>query len=497
MDFLDPKKQRAHIVRLYVGYFLIGIAILFATVILLYQAYGFGLARDGEVVHNGLVFVSSQPRGAQIYLNAKPEKNTTNTKLHIPGGSYKLELQREGYHSWEKDFRLEGGVVENFEYPLLLPAEPVTTSVKEYDGLPGLSTNSPDRRWIIVQQPGNVLGFDVFDVSSPRLVKERADSISLPEDLVSQPAGGNGWKLVEWANNNRHVLLEYNTSEFKEYILLDRSEPENSINLTRLFGLEPGVSVSLKDRKFDKFYLFNEQARLLQSAALGDDPEIRIELEGALGFKAYGSDRLLYATETDAEPGMVAVMLREDDTIYKIRQVPAGGPYILDLAQFDGSWFVVAGSAASERTYVYKNPQTVRRAGTLKELVPVRTLRVTNPQFVSFSSNSQFMMVQGGAKIATYNVKKDRSYSYELNEPIDAPATNARWMDGHRLVYVSGGKLLMMDYDDSNRHSFMSMIPGSEPFFDRNYRYVYAVAPGGTPESAALTSTSLLTEADL
>ena len=63
MEYLDPKKHKAHLIRLAVGYLLIGIALILTTVILLYRAYGFGL-KNGEVIQNGLIFVSSRPNPA-------------------------------------------------------------------------------------------------------------------------------------------------------------------------------------------------------------------------------------------------------------------------------------------------------------------------------------------------------------------------------------------------------------------------------------------------
>jgi len=69
MDYLDPKKRFRHHVMLYVGYVLIGIAILIGTLVLLYQAYGFGLGKNGTVIQNGLFFFSSQPSPADIYVN--------------------------------------------------------------------------------------------------------------------------------------------------------------------------------------------------------------------------------------------------------------------------------------------------------------------------------------------------------------------------------------------------------------------------------------------
>mgnify|MGYP001267623619 CR=1 FL=1 len=71
MDFLDPKKQRQNTIVLYAGYLLIGIAIIISTIVLLYQANGYEVDTKGKLVQNGLVFFSSQPNPATIYLNDK------------------------------------------------------------------------------------------------------------------------------------------------------------------------------------------------------------------------------------------------------------------------------------------------------------------------------------------------------------------------------------------------------------------------------------------
>src|SRR5882757_4688705 len=101
MEFLDPKKQRAHLVRLFIGYFLIGTALILTTIILLYQAYGFGL-KNGKVIQNGLIYVSSNPSPADIYVNGQKRSETTNVRLLMPAGQYTFELKRNGYRSWKR-----------------------------------------------------------------------------------------------------------------------------------------------------------------------------------------------------------------------------------------------------------------------------------------------------------------------------------------------------------------------------------------------------------
>jgi Tol biopolymer transport system component len=73
--------------------------------------------------------------------------------------------------------------------------------------------------------------------------------------------------------------------------------------------------------------------------------------------------------------------------------------------------------------------------------------------------------------------------------------TRASWMDGDRLDYVSGGKLYIFDYDNTNQHLLVSASSNFEPAFSPDYRYVYEIAPTSSGQFE-LNQTSLLTAAD-
>jgi hypothetical protein len=64
-------------------------------------------------------------------------------------------------------------------------------------------------------------------------------------------------------------------------------------------------------------------------------------------------------------------------------------------------------------------------------------------------------------------------------------------MDGNRLMYVSGGKVVVFDYDHRNLQTLQDASAAYVPFFAPNYSYSYALrspAEGGKTE---FTSTSL------
>ena len=93
MDFLDPNKKRAHTIRLFVGYFLVGTAIALASLILLFQSFGYDVDRKtGKVIQNGLIFLSAHPESADVYLNGQ-RKDKTDLRLAVPAGPYSVELK--------------------------------------------------------------------------------------------------------------------------------------------------------------------------------------------------------------------------------------------------------------------------------------------------------------------------------------------------------------------------------------------------------------------
>src|SRR4029078_5340145 len=167
MDFFDPQKQKEHTIRLAVGYVVIGLVLLAATTILLYRAKGFGVDKHGQIIQNGLVFVSSHPSGADIYVNGKRYKDATNTRMDVPAGQYVVELRRDGYRPWKRGLPVGGGKVTRFDYLRLFPTTLAPVAAKSYAAPPSLFTQSVDYRWLLVATPEQN-AFDLFDLDADK-----------------------------------------------------------------------------------------------------------------------------------------------------------------------------------------------------------------------------------------------------------------------------------------------------------------------------------------
>ena len=492
MDFLDPKKQKAHDRRLALGYVLIALVLLLGTTVLLYQAYGFGIDRSGHVIQNGLVFLSSQPQGADIYVN-KEKKTQTNDRLVLPAGAYTVELKKAGYRDWKRPITIDGGSVGRFDYPFLLPATLATTTTKQFTASPLFMSQSRDRHWLLAQGT-SIDKFDLYNINvNASKTTVPITSLDVPADIYTAGTTTKAWTVMEWSDDNRHVTLrrdfEKTGQPGSEYLLFDRQDPTQSQNLTELLGVNP-TDIKMRDKKFDQYYLYDQNAQQLLTATL-KKPTPQPLLSNVLTYVNNG-DLILYATTTGAQSGKVSVKLRENDKTYDVRQLTAGTPSLLELASYGNIWYVAAGAQSENKVYVYKDPIGQLQQGNKAILVPAQILKVDTPTFVSFSKNGRFAMAQNSAHAAVYDAETDKGYAWQFKLPIDAPQTHISWMDGFRMTYITGGKVAIMDFDGTNAQQLSAANPAYLPFYNPNYNYLYTLTAQN-----ALSNTPLMVPADL
>lgn len=489
MDFLDPKKRRAHEIRLFTGYFLTGIALLLVATILFFQATGYDVDRKtGAIIQNGLVFVDAHPESATIRLNGQ-QKGQTDNRLVLPAGPYDLELRREGYRTWTKSFTLQGSTIERFVYAFLFPSKLEPKDLRALDAPAGAAMQSPDRRWLLVQQSSASNVFAMTDLNSE---EDITTTITIPAEIM--PATGQT-ELVEWSTDNRHVLVKHVADGAAQFVVIDRESPVTSVNLTTTFVGTSFDGIRLRDKKFDQYFLHDSATGSLRTAELRTRAVAPLA-NNILAFQPHGVGEVLYVTNEGAANGKVFVRLRSGSDTYTIKEANAAPKYLIDLARFDGGWYIAVGATNDPRVYIYKNPVDDLQRENADTLIPFSTLRIDNPEYLSFSANTRFIGVQSGNNFAVYDAETKRQYKYERDLPI-AAGQKATWMDGHRYAIVSQDKLYVFDFDGTNQQELVSLYGQYIPFFDRDYDFLYTLSPSvANPTSPAVVRTPMRITAD-
>ncbi len=491
MDFLDPKKKRAHRIRLYVGYFLMAVALSIGTLILLYEAFGYDVNRKtGEVIQNGLVFLETHPEPASITVNGKPE-GQTGTRLILPAGRYDIQLKRDGYRPWTRSFELEGSAIERLVYPFLFPEKLEPRDVQAYPAAPTFATQSLDRKTLLVQPTASLTRLDVIDMTGET---SPATPLALPDTLFTAAPGEHRLSLVEWSADNRHVLLKHTFGTAFEFVMVDRDEPAQSFSVNKLFNV-PITEAALVDKKFDRLHLLDANGGILRFA----DTRARtvaLVANRVRSFKSYGDNVLLYVTEEGAPADKALVNVRRSDTIYKIRDLPRSALYLTDLTKYDDRWYMAVASGSEKKAYIYEDVFEIVDQPQPRLPAPTAVLRVQQPEFLSISANSRFVGMQGGSEFAVYDAEHDRSYRYDTRLPL-AAGQKATWMDGHRYAVVSENQMFVFEYDGINMQKLVGALPDFPPFFNRDYDNLYIMGPSvAAKDKPALTRMSMRIPAD-
>ena len=490
MDFLDPRKRRAHSIRLMVAYGLVAIGIGLGGYLLLKAAEGYEVdPRTGSITQNALLFVDSRPGGADIYINDSLQSPKTSARLILPVGDYKLTIKKEGYHSWERGVTLNAKAVTRYVYPSLFPLESMIEDLKAYSKNPPLITQSPDRRWLLVQRPetsnGSVI-FDEFDTANP----DRAPkALTMPANLLTSLAGSL-LKEVEWSSDNKKLLLHHTYEGGDEFLVFRRDIAAESLNINVLFGIDP-TDAALRDKKTDQLYVFLKSGGELRIA---DTRNSRLSplLKNVLAFKSSGPNLISYVTDQNMPQGRVSARIWDGNQSYPLYSFKAGSRYLIDEAQFQGHWYYVAGSDKDERVNLYKDPLDSLKNPSVNRATPLLSLNIIGATKVSFSNNTRFVAAEAGQKLSVYDFETQNLYRYTLEPKLPDVL---RWMDGHRLIGSAGGSIFITDYDSTNQRTLVPTNFLRGGFFSPDYEQLFTTAPAKT--SAVLQRVDMRAGSDL
>lgn len=499
MDYLDPKKKRAHKQRLLIGYALFGILIAMSTVMLLFVANGYFIDRStGEIIQNGLVFIDARPAEAEIKMNGKLQRGSTDARLVIPEGEYTFELSRDGYRPWKRTITLEGGTLRRLTYARLIPNELTSAVGVTLPADPARVSQSINKRWLLISYADTNARLSLVDLDQPTL---QLQDLPLPENIV-EPVPGGVFEVVEWADDNAHALLSYGVEDgVQQYVLLDRQAPSQAQNLSRLFVV-PNLEIHLSDRKRDRFFVYDPATQLLSSATLDEGISATPFIdEQIIDFRTFASDWAVYLIASDTE-GFVDARLRRGSQDILLKAIKTDTSYDLELAKLGNVPVIAIASPVNNPVTVFYDPEKYLAENKLATVAVAATIiRVDGFVDVTISSDSSTVMAYGTDKFASYEFEDDIAYSYSLGLKVDT-ALAARWMDGQHFSFSSGGLQHMVDFDGSNLYSLVNSMPSIGSFYSEDIETMItfgaaeAAQEGSTALPARLLTTRLVTPAD-
>ncbi len=247
--------------------------------------YGRGYRPDfqtNSIKPTGLLSATSDPIGAQVYIDGAL-KTATNNSVNIEPGNYTVRITKEGYSSWEKKFRIQGEIASRTDAFLFLTnpsLSPITntgivnpimspdstrlayTVPLDYNN--GANSTTKAGLWVheLTERP---LGMNRdprhLDVSTVAFDFSKAKIIWSPDSRELMVALGNRVRLYEISRINEFedVTFTYTT------ILSDWEKEKQELNRQKLASFKPAFSdVLLTSAKIISFS--PDESKLLYEA---------------------------------------------------------------------------------------------------------------------------------------------------------------------------------------------------------------------------------------
>lgn len=206
-----PNKRKQLLISLFIIAFLV---IGTVGVILYGEGYRF-LFKQGEpqVTKTGILNITSDPTGAQIYINDAPNPTTaTNDSLNLTPGKYKVKVAKDGYTDWIKDFEIRKEEVATAEVRLF-PKAPTLQSI---------STLGIDS--VVVDPSGTKLAFKIASQSAKRNgiyivdMTSRSFPVLIGQSSSTQIADDTGnvafsQAEISWSPDGKQILARVAASE--------------------------------------------------------------------------------------------------------------------------------------------------------------------------------------------------------------------------------------------------------------------------------------------
>ena len=291
---------------------------------------------SGHWIKTGIIYVSSNPPSAQVYINGKLTTETTPTVIRdLLPGEYNLRIELNGYAPWENTIPVVDKKATSVENILLIPTH---WKIKSLSNVP--MTNLipvPGNNYMLVASDETVK--DLYILRFNRDLENKADAdIKSPssdlEPLFSEESIYRDAKLVHFyvVDNSPYFVMEVTFGDKNKYLWVDPRERQAHIE--DISDLLPSAPQKL-------FWVDNDEKNIF---AFYDNTINRINIkEKAIFPNIEAKDIPSSRNEPDAAPRISGanqtflinngntLLYRRDNDIYLIDTTPFGQPRLTNV----------------------------------------------------------------------------------------------------------------------------------------------------------------------
>jgi len=464
MDRKRAKKIRN--ARVIMTNIFMGLSVIAIVFVLMLLAMGFSFNENGSLEQSGLLQISSNPSGAVVEIDGKSQFSRTTINKMLSSGEHHIKITKSGYDTWEKDVRIDSGLLTNINWVRLFPISPATEKIASFSDF-RLISFSPDRKSLLYGEydSASLTLMNIQDENTPSKKIEIAKLLNIASKETARSAN---IKIVSWNESGDKVIMTWtDTDENVYWYLADLEKPENSINLTAKFGYTFSTILAENDSASKLWAVENGNLHLIDLGNLTIHKTIISGIESI----ANNHDTVIYVV-TDA--------LTQTRSISIFREGETGSSIVRDLTNVNvANITMTTGTYWGEDWVAYSLDKTIYLLGgkypsfdkptknPLKSILK-RDLEYA-PTIISRDTEKHIVVFSNG---------KDRTaFDFETKDYFDSSTgvtVQANWLDNYLLWYVESNKLFVQDFDGNNLRELVENVDGTLPVcLSENNRWLY------------------------
>lgn len=250
-------------------YLFAAIFVIFAPIIVFYAlGYFIQPGQTEHIVKTGLIYISSVPSDATVYLESKKfQKKTPAMIRNLLPGTYRLKINKKNYKPWTQLISVEAGKATVLNKVILFPKnwQPETNSTYDFTKLIPL----PESNRILLSKGEKLSDYFVYEMSSEKtkpIIKPDfiyADSkvvhyecMPRSEYVLFEVTSSDGPKFL-WINieKNKEEIKDVSSffSTASEHVFWDAEEPKYLFSIENHVMKRLNLNTSMSAPQFMKF----------------------------------------------------------------------------------------------------------------------------------------------------------------------------------------------------------------------------------------------------
>ena len=306
---------------------LISIAILFflfvATTLVILYGKGYRLWFDKgkpDISGTGLLVATSQPDGAQVFINNNLITATDST-INLPPGEYTVKIYKEGYSPWEKKLIIQKEIVVKADATLFSTApklESITTIGVEN---PILSPSLSKIAYNVASQSAKKNGVYVLDLNTRPLLTLQGASTQVVDDTINEFSTS----ALTWSPDGKEMIASISAASIypTTYLLSSSSFNDSLKNITTTLDT---ILDTWEKEKTEK-----ETARIENLK-----PALKKTINESFSQAMWSADetKILYTASNSATiPAIIQPALIGTNQTSETRTLEKGATYVYDMKE--------------------------------------------------------------------------------------------------------------------------------------------------------------------